>query len=300
MEGSKKDQRNIKDFYKIQRTIGKGSFATVRKAKNRATGQYCAVKVLSKRKMSEEDILSLCNEVEIMKTVDHPNIVKMIDFFEDEAHYCLVMEIMEGGELFDQILQREAFTEHEAREAIRAIIDAIRYCHNLNIVHRDIKPENLLLQSKKLELSSLKITDFGLARFVKAEQMARTTCGTPGYVAPEIIMEQPYGKECDFWSIGVVLFILLSGTPPFYEDERSDLFEKIKSCNYEFDESNWSNISKEAKDLVSKILKADPGARFNCDQMLAHPWMNMELDQDKKLKMANLSTYLQIRKDQMK
>ena len=159
--------RNIKETYKIQRTIGKGSFATVRKAKNRQTNEYVAVKVLSKRKMAPEDVDSLKNEIEIMKTVDHPNIVKMIDFFEDEAHYCLIMELMEGGELFDQILQREQFNESEARQAIRSIIDAIRYCHTLNIVHRDIKPENLLLKNKNHELESLKISDFGLARFVR-------------------------------------------------------------------------------------------------------------------------------------
>lgn len=120
----------------------------MRKAKNRATNEYVAVKVLSKRKMAPEDIDSLKNEIEIMKTVDHPSIVRMVDFFEDEAHYCLIMELMEGGELFDQILQREQFSENEARLAIRSIIDAIRYCHNLNIIHRDIKPENLLLKAK--------------------------------------------------------------------------------------------------------------------------------------------------------
>jgi calcium/calmodulin-dependent protein kinase I len=215
-----------------------------------------------------------------MKQIDHPNIVKMIDTFEDEGHYCLVMEMMQGGELFEQILNREQFSEKEAREAIRSIIDAINYCHSLNIVHRDIKPENLLLASKDLDLSSLKISDFGLARFVKAEQFAQTQCGTPGYVAPEIIMEQPYGKECDFWSIGVVLYILLSGSPPFFEDERADLFEKIKTASYEFEDATWGGISVEAKDLVTHILKANPAERYNCQQMMAHPWMSMNLEND--------------------
>jgi calcium/calmodulin-dependent protein kinase I len=160
------EYRNIKDTYKIERTIGKGSFATVRKCKNRATNEYFAVKILSKRKMAEEDKASLMQEITIMKQIDHPNIVKMVDFFEDEGHYCIVMEMMQGGELFEQILNREQFSESEAREAIKAIIDAINYCHSLNIVHRDIKPENLLLNSKELDLSSLKISDFGLARFV--------------------------------------------------------------------------------------------------------------------------------------
>lgn len=284
--------RNIKDTYKIERTIGKGSFATVRKCKNRATGDYFAVKILSKRKMAAEDKASLMTEIEIMKQVDHPNIVKMVDFFEDEGHYCLVMEMMMGGELFEQILNREQFSESEAREAIKSIIDAIMYCHSLNIVHRDIKPENLLLQSKDLDLSTLKISDFGLARFVKAEQYAQTQCGTPGYVAPEIIMEQPYGKECDYWSIGVVLYILLSGSPPFFEDERADLFEKIKTASYEFEDASWGSISQEAKDLVSNILKANPAERYSCEQMLAHPWMQMDFSKDKHLQMINLSKYV--------
>ena len=288
--------RNIKDTYKIERTIGKGSFATVRKCKNRATGEYFAVKILSKRKMAPEDKASLQQEIDIMKQIDHPNIVKMIDFFEDEGHYCIVMEMMQGGELFEQILNREQFSESEAREAIKSIIDAISYCHSLNIVHRDIKPENLLLHSKDLDLTSLKISDFGLARFVKADQVAQTQCGTPGYVAPEILMEQPYGKECDYWSIGVVLYILLSGSPPFFEDERADLFEKIKTAQYEFDDATWGNISNEAKNLVENILRADPSQRLNCDQMLAHPWMSMDLE-DKTLKMPNLSNYIKQRQE---
>lgn len=195
-------------------------------------------------------------------------------------------------------MKREQFTENEARDAIKAIIDAISYIHDMNIVHRDIKPENLLIKSKDLDLKSLKISDFGLARFVKTEQMANTTCGTPGYVAPEILMEKPYNKACDFWSIGVVLFILLSGTPPFFEDESQDLFDKIKTCDYNFSESTWKNVSDEAKDLVSKILKADPNERYNTDQMMDHPWMTKKLDEDKNLKMgSNLNQYIKSRKE---
>jgi len=159
----------------------------VRKAKRRDTGERFAVKVLSKRKMNDEDKTALKVETEIMRQVDHPNIVKMVDFFEDEDHYCLVMELMQGGELFDQILDKEQFNESEARDAIKAIIDAIRYCHSLDIIHRDIKPENLLIQNKDIGLASLKISDFGLARFVDGGNLASTTCGTPGYVAPEIL-----------------------------------------------------------------------------------------------------------------
>ena len=139
--------RNIKETYKIEGTIGKGSFAIVKRAKNRATQERFAVKIMSKKKMTKEDLINMENEIEIFKQVDHPNIVKLIDVFEDEGHWCLVMEYMEGGELFDQILQKEHFSEAEAREATKSIIDAIAYCHTKGICHRDIKPENLLLKS---------------------------------------------------------------------------------------------------------------------------------------------------------
>lgn len=220
--------RNIKETYKIEATIGKGSFATVKKAKHRASGERFAVKVLSKKKMSDEDKAAMSTEIEILKQVDHPNIVKLVDVFEDERHLCLVMELMQGGELFDQILDKEQFSELEARDATRSIIDAIAYCHTKGICHRDIKPENLLLSSKELGIASLKIADFGLARLLDENTLASTTCGTPGYVAPEVLEQKPYGKACDYWSIGVVTFILLSGTPPFYEEDNFALFEQIK------------------------------------------------------------------------
>lgn len=256
--------RNIKETYKIEGTIGKGSFATVKKAKNRKTNIRYAVKVLSKKKMNDEDKIAMQTEIEILKSVDHPNVVKLIDVFEDERHWCLVMELMEGGELFDQILEKEFFSENEAREACKAIIEAIDYCHAQGIVHRDIKPENLLLSNKQLGISSLKVADFGLARLLQEESMASTTCGTPGYVAPEVLMQKPYGKACDYWSIGVVAFILLSGTPPFYEEDNFELFEQIKACKYDFDVETWDSVSNEAKDFIKKVLVADPGVRLDC------------------------------------
>ena len=217
--------RNIKETYKIEGTIGKGSFATVKKAKHRATGERFAVKVLSKKKMSDEDKLSMQTEIEILKSLDHPNIVQLRDVFEDERHWCLVMELMQGGELFDRILEQEQFSEYDAREAAKGLIASIGYCHTQGICHRDIKPENLLLSSKEEGLSSLKIADFGLARALEENSLTSTTCGTPGYVAPEVLEQKPYGRACDYWSIGVVCYILLSGTPPFYEHDNLALFE---------------------------------------------------------------------------
>jgi calcium/calmodulin-dependent protein kinase I len=212
------------------------------------------------------------------------------------------MELMEGGELFDQILEKEFFSEGEAREAIRSIINALQYCHDQGIVHRDIKPENLLLQSKEIGISSLKIADFGLARLLQENTMASTTCGTPGYVAPEVLMQMPYGKECDYWSIGVVAFILLSGTPPFYEEDNFALFEQIKACKYDFEVETWQSVSAEGKDFVSKILVADPKVRLTCQSMLDHPWMSIDLSANKKLSNAKsaLSKYVSVRKQSQK
>ena len=243
--------RNIKETYKILDQLGKGSFAFVRKAKHRETGEYFAIKILSKKKMEDKDLEAIQVEIEIMKNIDHPNVVKLYDVYEDEGHICLVMELMQGGELFEKILECDHFPECDAREAIKSIIDALRYCHGMGIIHRDLKPENLLIKDSAADdISSLKISDFGLARFIKTDEYAQTTCGTPGYVAPEIINLKPYSKECDYWSIGVILYILLSGSPPFYEDKDDDLFEKIRKCKWEFDGEEWEEVSNEAKDLI--------------------------------------------------
>ena len=147
--------------------------------------------------MSEQDKIAVQTEIDILKKIDHPNIVKLIDVFEDERFWCLVMELMKGGELFDQILEKEQFSEVEARQYTKAMIDAVQYCHEQDIVHRDLKPENLLLKDKVVSEANLKVADFGLARLLAEDALASTTCGTPGYVAPEVLERKKYGKECD-------------------------------------------------------------------------------------------------------
>eukprot|EP00350_Pseudokeronopsis_sp_OXSARD2_P000617 CAMPEP_0170540916 /NCGR_PEP_ID=MMETSP0211-20121228/810_1 /TAXON_ID=311385 /ORGANISM="Pseudokeronopsis sp., Strain OXSARD2" /LENGTH=212 /DNA_ID=CAMNT_0010843473 /DNA_START=58 /DNA_END=696 /DNA_ORIENTATION=+ len=208
--------------------LGQGSFAKVQRGTNKKTGEKVAIKIIAKEALELEDKIALQNEIDILTQVDHPNIVKLYEIFEDETTYYLVMELMTGGELFDQIMEKEFYSEKEAAETIRPIIDAIQYCHSLNIIHRDIKPENLLYSSKNPEKAIIKVSDFGLARYISVKTLATTTCGTPGYVAPEILEQKPYGKECDYWSIGVVLYILLCGFPPFYDEENNVLFDKIK------------------------------------------------------------------------
>ena len=160
-------------------------------------------------------------------------------------------------------MTKKTFTEDEAREIVSPIFDCLIYCHQLGIVHRDIKPENLLFSTKDIRSAVIKVSDFGLARFVDEEQLATTTCGTPGYVAPEILEMRPYRENCDFWSVGVVLFILLCGKPPFFDKDNYGLFEKIKQCMYNFDATRWTQVSPEAKDFLSKLLVKDPETRLN-------------------------------------
>jgi len=155
----------------------------------------------------------------------------------------IVLELMNGGELFDRILEKECYSEKEAAETIRPIVDAIRYCHEKEIIHRDLKPENLLYEANDMH-SIIKISDFGLARFVQKDDLATTACGTPSYVAPEVVKGHPYGKEIDYWSIGIILYIMLCGFPPFYSESNKELFQMIRDCDYAFPSPYWDNISE--------------------------------------------------------
>lgn len=191
-----------------------------------------------------------------------------------EDRIYLVLELLEGGELFDRIVEKENYSEKEASEAIKPIVDTIRYCHQLGIIHRDLKPENLLYQTDD-ENSQIKVTDFGLARFCQGE-LATTACGTPNYVAPEIIAGQGYGKEVDYWSIGVIIYIMLCGFPPFFHENNQQLFQMISKGEFEFTSPYWDDVSDLAKDLISKLLVVNPAQRLSGDGILAHPWIKGE------------------------
>lgn len=221
--------------------------------------------------LGDDDEMALQLEVEILSQMDHPNVVRLFEIFDDGDILYLVMELMSGGELFDRIVEKESYTEKEAAETIRPIVDAIRYCHEQGIVHRDLKPENLLYESTD-EKAIIKISDFGLARFVQGE-LATTACGTPGYVAPEIVEGKGYGKEVDYWSIGIILYIMLCGFPPFYDENNQELFKAILDCKYEFPSPYWDNVSDDAKDLIRRILVKDPKSRLTAEEILQHPWI---------------------------
>lgn len=253
--------------------LGKGSFATVKKATRRSDGKVFAVKIIKKSELKPEEIMVVHDEVEIMHKVDHPHCVKFIEMFETQKKLYMVMELLTGGELFDRIVEKSYFSEKEAVNVIKSVADALMYLHRNNIVHRDLKPENLLCSSKDDDFV-IKITDFGLAKFrLNANATMHTACGTPGYVAPEVLQNEAYGPEVDVWSLGVILYILLCGFPPFYHARQPELYKIIKAGRYSFPEEYWGSISNEAKDLVSKCLTVNPKQRITPAGILAHPWI---------------------------
>jgi len=206
-----------------------------------------------------------------MLEVDHPHIVKLYEVFESKKNVYLVMELLEGGEMFDRIVKQGNFSEALAAYAVVQILNALIYCHSKGICHRDLKPENLLYCSKE-EKSKLVIGDFGLAKKCRDNPM-KTCCGTPQYVAPEVLAMQPYTTKVDCWSVGVILYILLCGYPPFYADTHPRLYAKIKEGKFRFDKDDWHGISDGAKDLVKKLLAKDPAKRYSAREAKGHPWL---------------------------
>jgi calcium/calmodulin-dependent protein kinase I len=265
---------SIEDTYVFGELLGEGIDGIVKKAVLRSTGEERAVKIVHKSAMDEDEISALSNEINILSEVDHPNIVKLYEAFETDEYFYIVMELMQGGELFDRIIEQEFFSENEAKEVLSPIIDAVNYCHEMDIIHRDLKPENLLYENSDDD-SVIKISDFGLAKLVPKSTFASTAWGTPGYVAPEIVMWKRYGKEVDVWSIGIIMYILLCGYPPFYSDNNSELFEMIKTGNFEFHSPYWDQVSTEAKDLIKKLLTVDSKKRITLEQVKEHKWFSM-------------------------
>lgn len=281
----KKDVEKISKKYELKEVLGSGAFSEVCLAVQKETGKKFAVKCIDKKSLKgKED--SLENEISVLKRADHPNIVKMIEMFEDKNYLYLVMDLVTGGELFDRIVDRGSYTEKDASDCVREILVAVGYLHGIGIVHRDLKPENLLYQDET-ETSKLMISDFGLSKMEGTDSMA-TACGTPGYVAPEVLKGVNYGKEVDCWSIGVIAYILLCGYPPFYDENDATLFAQIMRGEYEFDSPYWDEISESAKDFVKKLMTVDPEKRFTCPDGLKHPWIAGK-DQETKDIHANVS-----------
>lgn len=266
-------RKGIKEIYSIGQKLGTGGFAVVRKCKRREDQKVFALKVINKKNLEADDLAILELEVNVMREISHNNIVELHDVFDSRTKMCLVLDLLEGGELFDRIIEKGHFTEAAAAMSFRQMVEALEYLHNLGIVHRDLKPENLLFETRGDD-SAIKLIDFGLAGIARDGPL-KTPCGTPNYVAPEILRRQPYGTQADMWSAGVILYIILCGFPPFYDehDDLSRLYRKIKRAEYDMPSPYWDNISDGAKGLVRALLQPDPAVRLTATQALEHEWL---------------------------
>jgi|ERR1712216_398424 len=262
--------------YKMGKTLGTGSFATVKLATRKIDQEKFAIKIINKKNLEKEDEDALESEVTILQNVNHPNIIDLEEVFDESKSFYMVMEVCSGGELFDRIVEKEKYTEKDAATVVSSVADALAYCHKKGIVHRDLKPENLLLTSAEDD-SSVKIADFGLAKLLNDETIMQTACGTPGYVAPEILESTAYDEKVDAWSLGVISYILLCGFPPFYDENNAMLFQAIKAGQYDFPSPYWDEVSQEAKDFIAKLLVVNPGDRMSCADVASDPWITQVL-----------------------
>ncbi|KAF4072556.1 hypothetical protein AMELA_G00264330 [Ameiurus melas] len=269
MRESCKKAEDIHAIYELKEKLGEGSFSEVRVAQHRLTHKHVAVKCIRKKALKGKESM-LENEIAVLHRIKHENIISLEETFETPTKLYLVMTLVTGGELLDRILERGNYTEKDASRVILQVLEAVKYLHQLDIVHRDLKPENLLYETP-LQDSKIVLSDFGLSK-IADQGVLSTACGTPAYVAPELLQEKTYGKEIDLWAVGVISFILLCGYPPFYDDNDTELYRQIIQAEFEFDSPYWDDISHSAKDFIVHLLQKDPKKRFNCEQALQHPW----------------------------
>ncbi|XP_042652196.1 calcium/calmodulin-dependent protein kinase type II subunit delta isoform X3 [Tyto alba] len=261
------------DEYQLFEELGKGAFSVVRRCMKITTGQEYAAKIINTKKLSARDHQKLEREARICRLLKHPNIVRLHDSISEEGFHYLVFDLVTGGELFEDIVAREYYSEADASHCIQQILEAVLHCHQMGVVHRDLKPENLLLASKS-KGAAVKLADFGLAIEVQGEQQAWFGfAGTPGYLSPEVLRKDPYGKPVDMWACGVILYILLVGYPPFWDEDQHRLYQQIKAGAYDFPSPEWDTVTPEAKDLINKMLTINPGKRITASEALKHPWI---------------------------
>ncbi|XP_059373642.1 calcium/calmodulin-dependent protein kinase type II subunit gamma isoform X25 [Carassius carassius] len=261
------------DEYQLYEELGKGAFSVVRRCVKKSTGQEYAAKIINTKKLSARDHQKLEREARICRLLKHPNIVRLHDSISEEGFHYLVFDLVTGGELFEDIVAREFYSEADASHCINQILESVSHIHQHDIVHRDLKPENLLLASK-MKGAAVKLADFGLAIEVQGDQQAWFGfAGTPGYLSPEVLRKDPYGKPVDIWACGVILYILLVGYPPFWDEDQHKLYQQIKAGAYDFPSPEWDTVTAEAKNLINQMLTINPAKRITADQALKHPWV---------------------------
>ncbi|XP_027331032.1 calcium-dependent protein kinase 17-like isoform X2 [Abrus precatorius] len=264
---------DVRGTYSLGKELGRGQFGVTHLCTHKTTGRQYACKTIAKRKLvNKEDIEDVKREVQIMHHLSgQPNIVELVGVYEDKQSVHLVMELCAGGELFDRIIAKGHYTERAAASLLRTIVQIVHTFHSMGVIHRDLKPENFLLLNKD-ENAPLKATDFGLSVFYKQGEVFKDLVGSAYYIAPEVLKRR-YGPEVDIWSIGVMLYILLSGVPPFWAESENGIFKAILRGHVDFTSDPWPSISPAAKDLVRKMLNSDPKQRLTAYQVLNHPWI---------------------------
>ncbi|XP_074088967.1 calcium/calmodulin-dependent protein kinase type II subunit gamma isoform X7 [Macrotis lagotis] len=261
------------DDYQLYEELGKGAFSVVRRCVKKTSTQEYAAKIINTKKLSARDHQKLEREARICRLLKHPNIVRLHDSISEEGFHYLVFDLVTGGELFEDIVAREYYSEADASHCIHQILESVNHIHQHDIVHRDLKPENLLLASK-CKGAAVKLADFGLAIEVQGDQQAWFGfAGTPGYLSPEVLRKDPYGKPVDIWACGVILYILLVGYPPFWDEDQHKLYQQIKAGAYDFPSPEWDTVTPEAKNLINQMLTINPAKRITADQALKHPWV---------------------------
>ncbi|XP_072005119.1 calcium/calmodulin-dependent protein kinase type II subunit beta isoform X9 [Engystomops pustulosus] len=261
------------DEYQLYEEIGKGAFSVVRRCVKLCTGHEYAAKIINTKKLSARDHQKLEREARICRLLKHPNIVRLHDSISEEGFHYLIFDLVTGGELFEDIVAREYYSEADASHCIQQILEAVLHCHQMGVVHRDLKPENLLLASK-CKGAAVKLADFGLAIEVQGDQQAWFGfAGTPGYLSPEVLRKEAYGKPVDIWACGVILYILLVGYPPFWDEDQHKLYQQIKAGAYDFPSPEWDTVTPEAKNLINQMLTINPAKRITAHEALKHPWV---------------------------
>ncbi|CAN6458114.1 unnamed protein product [Victoria cruziana] len=267
---------NLKDLYMLGRKLGQGQFGTTYLCVEKATGKEYACKSIAKRKLTtEEDVEDVRREIQIMHHLaGHPNVISIKGAYEDTIAVHVVMELCAGGELFDRIISKGHYTERQAADLARVIVRVVEACHSLGVMHRDLKPENFLFIDQSEE-SPLKTIDFGLSIFFKPGEIFTDVVGSPYYVAPEVLRKH-YGPEADVWSAGVIIYILLSGVPPFWAESEQGIFEQVLHGELDFSMDPWPTVSNEAKDLIRRMLVRNPKKRLTAHEVLCHPWVQVD------------------------
>uniref|UniRef100_A0A8C7CIJ7 calcium/calmodulin-dependent protein kinase n=1 Tax=Oncorhynchus kisutch TaxID=8019 RepID=A0A8C7CIJ7_ONCKI len=261
------------DEFQLYEELGKGAFSVVRRCVKLCTGQEYAAKIINTKKLSARDHQKLEREARICRLLKHSNIVRLHDSISEEGFHYLLFDLVTGGELFEDIVAREYYSEADASHCIQQILEAVLHCHQMGVVHRDLKPENLLLASK-CKNAAVKLADFGLAIEVQGDQQAWFGfAGTPGYLSPEVLRKEAYGKPVDIWACGVILYILLVGYPPFWDEDQHKLYQQIKAGAYDFPSPEWDTVTPEAKNLINQMLTINPAKRITAQEALKHPWV---------------------------